>query len=269
MLGALIRSGLCVGIGLLASVDAAQAGQAPQAEVIGFSADGRYVAYEEYYTDDVSQEPTAMVHVIDVAMSVRVPDATIAVTLAFDALPIEEFYLMGEVIARRRAMERAAAVLADYGIVAGNAGATLIYHPATDLDAAPHQVHFSIGNAFSMWAPDENQLDLNVREAAAPPACALDYDRPTVALLTVNLDQAYGGNHVTLAADDSLEAHRGCPDGYSIYLVVAYPIDPPGVNQCCAERYALLVLIAAEFRSGAEGTDERFVAVAADVERVL
>ncbi|MEZ5668822.1 MAG: DUF2259 domain-containing protein [Alphaproteobacteria bacterium] len=245
------------------------AGHVPQAAVIGFSADGRYAAYEEHFTDDVSQEPYAAIHIVDVAGGTAVPGATTAVHIAIDGLPEAQLLGDGEALARQRALEQAAPLLARYGIARDNAGTVLVHRPPSDFDALPHDAQFSIGGAWSMWSPDLSVLRLSIREAEDA-ACLRERGLPAVSLLRIDLEQGDGAVATTLHDDaGGLDAGRGCPVGYRLYQIVAFPVDPPGRDLCCAADYALLVLVAVEFMSGDEGTDARFLPAAALVERVF
>ena len=85
----------------------AAAGDLARPEVIGFSADGRYVALEEYGAQDGSGFPFASIFVIDVAANDWVGGSPVRVTLDYDDLPDLETIDDGISRARAQALTQA------------------------------------------------------------------------------------------------------------------------------------------------------------------
>lgn len=69
-----------------------------------------------------------------------------------------------------------------------------------------------------------------------------------------------------LRDEDGLPAHVACPTDYRMHTGVVYAPGQADQSDCCAETYAMLVLLAVEASPGFEGPDIRFVAVAGQVD---
>ena len=238
---------------------AAQAGDLARPEVIGFSLDGQFVAFEEYGEQDGSGYPYASVYVIDVAANAWVPGSPVHVMLDLEDFPELEESRNGISMARAQAMDEAQAVLDTHGIVPGETGTTLIYHPMSDLQAPTHEVEFSFGAAYSPYSRDTNFLYLSQHEV--PSAECDRYDLGPVSMMTLELEGDYI-ERTTLQQDSSLPASRGCSTGYRIHSVVVYAPNQADQHGCCHRDLAMLVLLQMS-QFGFEGPDWRTMGVTA------
>ncbi|MGF1623906.1 MAG: DUF2259 domain-containing protein [Alphaproteobacteria bacterium] len=248
-------AGAAVAVGV-AGVSA-QAADMARPEVIGFSSDGRFVAFEEYGIQDGSGFPYANIYVIDVAANDWVRGSPVRVLIDDSEFDEEVLWNDGIPMARERAMRQAQPAIAGAGIIPGNTGTTLVYHPHSDLDASPHLATFSISNIYTTgWTIDRNVLRLTERPTTST-YCA-PFELPT-AMFTLDLSRD-GAAPVTLQSDSRLPDSRHCPSEYRIHSVVAYALDVADQSQCCGSRYALLVLVGMA-QIGFEGPDWRYLGV--------
>jgi len=252
------RMGIAAILGCGLAASGANAGDVAWSQVIGFSADGRYVAFEEYGVQDGSGFPYANLYVIDVAANDWVAGSPIRILIDDTEMDEDTLWRTGVQAARERAMQQAQPVLASHGVIPGNTGITLVHHPLSDLAAAPHEASFSIGAAYAPdWTRDSNLLRLTERQASS--AECERYDLGPTAIFTLELSRD-GEAPVTLQRDTRLSASRNCPTRYRIHSVIAYAHGVHDQSQCCGSSYSMLVLIAmAKF--GFEGSDWRYLGV--------
>lgn len=241
------------------------AAEASRLEMIGFSADGRHVAFEEYGTQDGSGFPYSNIFVIDVAANDWVSGTPVRILITDVEMPDEEqMWRYGLQEARGQARAQAQPALDRHGIVPGNTGTTVISHPYSDLDANPYEVRFSIAANFNPnYAFDENRLRLTLRDAQSADCAALT--PPPTRIFTLELmrnDQP----PLTLQHDTQLFSSRGCPIDYRIHSVYLLPLGDEYPTMCCAESYAMLVLLGMG-AFGFEGPDWRLLGVTAMLQR--
>ena len=155
-------------------------------------------------------------------------------------------------------MAEAEAILTAHGIVPGETGSTLIYHPLSDLAAPAHEVSFSIGAAYSPYHRDENLL--SVVERTVEHAECDRYALGPVSVMTLSLTLGAEGGPTILQDDDALPASRGCTTGYRIHSVFVYAPNQPDQSSCCHRDLAMLVLLGMS-QFGFEGPDWRFLGI--------
>lgn len=225
---------------LSAVVAAARANDVAQAEVIGFSADGAYVAFEQYGVQDGSGFAYSDIFLIDLVRDAWVEGTPVRVV-------IEDFEAT-EAAARAAAMQRAQPLLRQIGIEPGRTGHVLLRHEPTDRSVDPHAARFVL----FADAPLVYELRIAEREVPAPD-CPEDFG--PVKLFDLTLGEEGGAQRV-LHSDTVLPKSRGCPLGYAIGQVWLY--DGDGWNT--ADGQSLLVLLHMR-QPGFEGPDLRFLAV--------
>ncbi|MEZ5668818.1 MAG: DUF2259 domain-containing protein [Alphaproteobacteria bacterium] len=260
-----LTSGLCatlvalllVSVGVLSGTGAAFAGDRAQVAVIGFSPDGASVAFEEYGSQDGSGFPYANIYVLDVAANDWVAGSPVRVMITDEQMSEDELFTVGVAAARAQAMEQAAPVIAARGIVPGNVGQTVIHHPFGDVDAPAYEVRFSIAAGLNTYFSEHNTLRLTLSPTRSETCVGYGIDEVFIFTLTVGPDHA----PTVLQQDRQLPRSRVCPTDYRITHLVAYGLDHADQSQCCAERYALLVLLAMEMSPGFEGPDTRYLGV--------
>jgi len=215
---------------------AAFAGDYAKLEVIGFSQEGRYLAFEEYGTQDGSGFPYSSIFFIDTAKnSFAVPPIKVRI----------EKEAASEGQARRQAANLAAKSLAAYRIVRGNTGNLVLSHLPTDLtfDDEDKQVRFAeeIG---SMYHKGDYALKLNEIPLKTPECQS--YGDETFGL-ELTLSDKEGNATRTLQKDVALPASRGCALSYDIRSVYIYK--------------GLIAAFVSVYTRGFEGPDLRHLAV--------
>jgi predicted secreted protein len=245
---------LCLGFG----GSPAQAADMARPAIIGFSEDGRFVAFEEYGIQDGSGYPYANLYVIDVAANDWVQGAPVRVVIDDSQHDPEVLWTQGVPMVREEVRRQAAAVLDRHGIIPGNTGTTLVYHPHSDLDVSPHAASFSIAAAYTTgFMPERNVLTLTERPATS--AYCEKFDLGPHVVLTLELARE-GEAPQVLQEDSRLPDSRNCPTSYRIHSVVAYALDVVDQSQCCGSAYALLVLVGMA-QLGFEGPDWRYMGI--------
>lgn len=254
--GILMMLASVIALAMLASGHAS-AGDRAQTAIVGFSPDGAYVAFEEFGSQDGSGFPYSNIYVLDVAANDWVSGSPIRVMIEDDEMSEDQLFTIGLHAARQRAMQQAASVFAARGIVPGNVGTTVIHHPYSDLEAPAYRVPFSIGAAISPYLAEHNELRLSLRPTASETCASYGLDQ----VFIFSLELIQDGLVTALQSDSGLPESRVCPTDYRIHQIVVYGIDQPDQTLCCAERYAMLVLVAMQRGPGFEGPDTRYLGV--------
>jgi len=215
---------------------AAFAGDYAKLEVIGFSTDSRYLAFEEYGTQDGSGFPYSSIFFIDTAKN------------SFATAPVKvriEKERATEKLARTRAAALATKSLRQFAIVRGNTGSLVLSHLPTDLtfDDEDKQVRFAeeIG---SMYHKGDYALKLNEIPLKSPECQSYGDDTFGFELTLSNKD---GNATRTLQKDAALPTSRGCPLSYDIRSVYIYK--------------GLVAAFVSVYTRGFEGPDLRHLAV--------
>jgi predicted secreted protein len=205
---------------------------------IGFSANGRYLAFEEYGIQDGSGFAYSNIYFIETAKNTMAAPMVRAV--------IENDYAT-EKMARSRSAALAAKKLKQFGIVRGNTGNHVVSHLINDLtfekDPLATEVTFAevIG---SMYKQGEFDLKLRPVKIVTKDCEPYEYETFMMDLTLTNKDD----NSVrTLQKDTTLPKSRGCAHGYRLQDIYLY-------------KEAMVVFINV-FTQGFEGPDMRFMAV--------
>jgi predicted secreted protein len=215
----------------------ARAGDAAEIRVIGFSADARMFAFEEFGVQDGSGFPYSNIYVIDLALDKFAPGAPVRVTVEHEA-PLKE--------ARAIAWAKAKGLIVRYG-ADSDPGAFAAYRAAADLGAAGEIVRF---NRYPQ-AP-----------SVARPYAVKIQNKPFPATKDcLNASNGFNGFMLTLVEadgvpvdrllyeDDAVPPSRKCPTGYRVGAIVT-----GGANAAAA-----VAMIQASSQ-GFEGDDIRWIA---------
>jgi len=210
------------------------AGDAATLRVIGFSADGKYLAFEQHGIEDGSGFPYAHIFFVDVENN----------TFAAPSVAVREEN--EEALAttmRATVTQRAQSVLRRLNIVEGNIGAHLIHHPLTDTGVDPHVVKFSLSPALAGSADQPYEIILSETEVKED--C---YGFGNGRIFELALVNPQTGARKVLQKDERLPKARGCPLSYRLQDVFVYD-----------ERYVAVFLNV--LKPGFEGHDMRFMVV--------
>jgi predicted secreted protein len=219
----------------------AQAGDAAQFNPLGFSADGRYFAFEAYGIQDGSGFPYASLTILDVAedkwaagspFDVRMEDDTATMADARDAVRAEAEAQLDALELTTPALTVA---LNGDGEPAGDGSLLSFGKPGYGLDA--------------LQDPATLSLTTTLPDYTGP--CTTDYgfDPPVGYVLT--LETSTGSTE--LHADQAIPASRGCTVAYRLYGVFA-PLE-------WAYKGLTPVAVLSVYTHGFEGPDRRFIAV--------
>ena len=216
------------------------AGDYATLNVIGFSKDGRYLAFEEYGTQDGSGFPYSNIYFIDTAKNVLAAPPVI-VTIESES--------SSEAAAGRRAAALAAKKLRLFRIVKGNIGDHVVSHLMTDLtfddvdDKKPSIIKCAeeIG---SMYQRGDFELALAQTPIKTKDCEVFEDETKSLELKLTNKEE---GTSRFLQKDATLPNGRGCATDYRMQDVYLYK--------------DFIAVFVGVFTRGFEGPDMRFMAV--------
>ena len=216
-----------------------RAGDMAERDVIGFSKDGRYFAFEQYGVQDGSGFPYADVFVIDTTMDAWVSGTPFRVRIDNEEAPLAE--------ARRQVAEQARNTLINLAIT--EPGTLLASNPVTELSADPHEV---VVNARVVVPPIDVPWTYRIESFDLPiPDCPEGMtDKPWQGFALTF--QKEGASSVELHRDSEVPKSRGCAMRYAVSDIVSH-----GTSDDNVVVFALISV----FKLGFEGPDRRFIAV--------
>lgn len=216
------------------------AGDYAALNVLGFSKDGRYLAFEEFGTQDGSGFPYSNIYFIDVAKNAYAA-RRVAVTIESETA-VED-------TARKRASLLAAKRLRRLGIVNGNLGRLVVSHLMTDMtfdgkgDEPSRPIKFA-EEVGSMYRRGDYELSLG-QTTIKTKDCEVFEDETK--LLELKLTNNEDDTSRFLQKDATLPNSRGCAMDYRVQAVYLYK--------------ELIAVFVGVFTRGFEGPDMRFMAV--------
>jgi predicted secreted protein len=223
------------------------AADAAEREILGFSPDGRYFAFEQYGVQDGSGFPYSEIFVIDLDKDRWLEGTPVRVRLD------DESQGLGQ--ARAKALEDARKFLKTARIE--DNARVLASNPVSQKteDARRlvfHGYYTSFGHLEPIDEQDEDVIGLAVEDVvlASPEGCPIgDTPMAGFVLKAKRGPEAFQEMH----RDTSIPASRGCPLKYSLSDAVAFA----GADG----RTQRLVALVNVFSFGFEGADRRFIAV--------
>ncbi|GLQ53443.1 DUF2259 domain-containing protein [Devosia nitrariae] len=213
------------------------AGDRALLDVIGYSPDARYFAFEEFGIQDGSGFPYANVYVIDVETDGWAPGTPVRVRIEDEAAGLAD--------ARREARTEAKAALtaieapADVWALVGDG----------EMDAEAKTLDFGRPSYERGAVIESYRLDLETFEAPAGEPCQDWFEQ---APLGYALTLAGPDGERLVHRDERVPRSRGCPFDYRIHAIVA-PMDAPDLEA--------VIAILSVYPGGFEGPDRRFLAV--------
>jgi predicted secreted protein len=226
---------------LLAAMPAISAGAGDFAEraFLGFSADGRYFAFEQFGIQDGSGFPYSDIFVIDLEADAWVEGTPVRVSIENEEVPISE--------ARRQAHDKVRPTLEQFDVY--HPGRLVAAAPVTEAYQDPHELSFR-RHSFEAPGSDQRTALLDILDRPTPPGCAgLGEDFKGFALRVRN-DATK--EEILVHEDAGLPSSRGCPLDYGLSDIVAFP---------AFAQAEILVLLVNVFAYGFEGPDRRYIAI--------
>ncbi|MCC6983787.1 MAG: DUF2259 domain-containing protein [Bauldia sp.] len=232
---------------LLAALAApALAGDTAQREILGFSPDGSYFAFEEFGVQDGSGFPYSNIFFIETATDTWLPETPIRVRTDDEAALLAD--------TRFEAREQAQPLLAQHGVAPSHD--LVVSNPPTELSADPHLVRFL---PRAVFPPVDEEWTVAIEERELPARNCPEGE--TYRGFRLTLTGADGTARV-LNDDSTIPDSRACPLGYAVADVLTFY--PEGANVGApppdAPRPVLAVLISV-VSVGFEGPNRRFLAV--------
>ena len=220
----------------------AQAGDRAQLDLIGYSEDGSYLAFEEFGVQDGSGFAYSNIFVIDLIDDSWAVGTPVRVIAEDEYVPLQEI--------RAEAAEKAANYITTLGI---EVPAEFV---ATVGDGAPQndgqQLAFGLPGFGVGDVRGKHELQLSRFGTSSATPCLEWFGSPPRGFQLTIEDEA--GQRV-VHRDDSLPRSRGCPVDYRLFGVVV-PVD--------ADPLPHAVAVISVYTFGFEGPDRRFIVVPLD-----
>lgn len=217
---------------------AAFASDTAQRNILGFSPDGTWFAFEEYGISDGSGAPYANIFVLNLDQDKWAKGTPVRISFGEKVAPVSA--------AREKAMAKAKPILEKLSI--GEPGLLLASNPVTQISTNPRRVDFYRNRNLATPA---NKLSYVLKELDFPenPTCkSFGIDEKGFSL---SLTKA-GSPLTQVYKDKNIPSSRRCPKSYSISDVIEFN------TSSGPTRHVVLVHM---FVIGFEGADSRFLAV--------
>lgn len=225
--------------GLMLAVSPAWAGDRALAEVIGYSSDSHYFAFEEFGIQDGSGFAYSNIYVIDLTEDNWVVGTPVRM------LADDEKTSLTEV--RTAARDKAGETLATLEIEAPVQVLAMVGDGAPDQTG--ESLRFGLPHSSDGTVEGDYLLSLETGETQAMTPCNAWFGARALGF-TLSVEDK--GAARVIHADETLPRSRGCPVGYRIYGVLAPWTDNPLPHA---------VALISVFAHGFEGPDRRFLAV--------
>ena len=214
-------SGLTV-LFLFLAIGTSAAASLASVEFLGFSADGKYAAMEQYWIEDGSGFPGAKIVVMSVTDNsvIRIFESQWTEELMYES-GVEICYENNMNPAREIVLGYAEPFLDSLDISSENEGVHSVCHPLTDMGAEPDSVLFVTWVGSPMWMGPELSLSLqnHSEEPDSPPDWLSMFDTPV--LLEVLITDA-NGSVVMHFRDNSPQPEHRYVSNYRIRDVYVY-----------------------------------------------
>jgi len=227
---------LCFGLGLRADV--------PDLNVIGFSPDGHYFAFEQYGFNAGHGVPYSNMYFVDVEHNTYVTKPIIHEPPTND---LDADIEASQARVRNRSRIFAQNILKDLKLDYPQPGLRVIHHPLTDLGVQNNHVSFTPDMPLGGLSYDKYDLDLSLKRVGKNVSCK-GMGTPKIFKLSLSHND---GKQQILQEDKHLPPSRGCPLNYRIQDVYLYQVE---------QRRYIAIVINVIF-AGFEGQDMRYMVV--------
>lgn len=237
--------GLLIGSGVI-TPSPCHPGDAAELEIIGFSVDGKYFAFEQYGNMDGSGAAYSWIDFYDVGGG-RYVDETKRIVVGG-----REGHSWSLEQTRSEARKQATETLERLSVPVGNVGKRVVSRPLNDLGAD------STSAQFSVWTPLEGMIsqDYSLELETSPTTTERCYFDEPARVFDLYLIDNGSGEKILLHHDDYLPEERGCAVAYRIADVAVF--EPFQKRDVSGTSIVVLLNI---FSTGFEGHDMRYTAV--------
>ncbi|GEM_PF-435196 len=205
----------------LSSTTLAWAGDAATLHFLGFSNDGKHLAFEQFGIADGVGAPYAELHLVDVSKNThlaaplkQLPNAENPATEQADTLEAATDTV------RQANLKAAQEMLTKFQLQHTQTGEQLVHHLLTDLSVNPFTVHFSPQLPLAGQAYDE--FILHLQEQTVDAKDCIGSGKAKIFSLSLRKKDEKPEQAKILQADQNLPNSRGCPTGYRIAEVYLY-----------------------------------------------
>ncbi|SFD03315.1 Predicted secreted protein [Devosia psychrophila] len=224
---------------LLAGVFPAMAGDRALLEVIGYSEDARYFAFEEFGIQDGSGFPYSSIYIIDLSTDSWVVGTPFQLVGGDDSRTLQQI--------RAAVLVDATQSIEEFGIDVPAEMVAMVGEGVPDSDATSLRFGAPGYDPGAVNGNSELRLSTFVTTALAPCGEWFSIDP-----LGYELSLTDGDNERVIHRDGALPRSRGCPTAYRLYGVAL-----PFMAQSSEHAVALISV----YPGGFEGPDRRFIAV--------
>lgn len=216
------------------------AGDTSTPQVLGFSADGKVFAFEEYGIQDGSGFPYANRFYIDTTTDSFVAGTPIRVRIDDEAAEISA--------ARAQAREKGDKIVAE-SVLMANPGFTAGWNTVTELSADPFRM---TAYPRPVFPPIDAPVEFRIEEIPMASSGTCEGLGDVAGFRLLRIDPTPGGQTALVHEDASLPASRNCPQGYRIGGIQTFH------PQSGDPVFAVIIAVRSV---GFEGPDYRWIAV--------
>lgn len=229
---------------LLCIATAAYAGDMANFQMIGFSPEGDYFAFEQYGIHDGSGFPYSDIFIIETAYDRWVSKSPIRVVAK------DESSLLSAI--RDISAHRASSILSQFNI--SQPGRQIINQSEKQLSKGITPFSFKITEESSPNAKKTRKYSVDLKQWEIKNNRCQGYGiNPKLFRLLISLDVDGEVKSNILYKDSVLPRSRGCPIEYDIHNVIVYPQNK--------EKSGVIVVIINVYIQGYEGRNRRFLAI--------
>ena len=222
-----------------ALIGCARAGDIASRQILGFSPDGQFFAFEEYGVQDGSGYPYSNIFISNTRKNSWVKGSPIRVLVQDETAAAK--------VARDQAMDKARAIMNELEIRPG--GQLLAHNPVTEMGRDPHEVTVAPGPVPFL---QKHALTFKITDVPIDTKRCDDYGKEAQIGYSLSV-QRKGDEVQVLHTDGRIPTSRGCPKRYAIGDVIRFL---PSNDA----KEAVLVVILQMFTYGFEGDDGRYLA---------
>lgn len=245
----MLKSACAAALVLAIAASPVLAADGAQSRALGYSADGKYFAFEQYGVQDGSGFPYWDVFVLDLAKDSWAPDTPVRVMVEDETKKLAD--------ARKQAMDKASPILTRLSVT--SPADLLLANPFTETVPDREKVRFdayynSMGGALEPKDRGAYELSVRTLDLPAPPECSDPDFKPMGMKVTIR--KIDSDKVTTVTVDSAIPKSRNCPLHYDIEAIYA-PTD--------YDSPAPKVVLIGVYSRGFEGEDRRIIAVPFDL----